>query len=66
MLQQEPLSGSTAMQVAHTLDTGPRITLFEQVQGQKSSLLHCTKQCLMNTDCIAIYFDQGECELALD
>lgn len=64
-LHRNVFQGDTRVRSAYALKTNERITFFEQVQVQSSTLLRCVQQCLMNDECIAINFHQNKCQLAL-
>ena len=65
-LQRSVPHGDTHIRSAYALKTDQRITLFEQIQCQDSTLLKCVRRCLMHADCIAVNFHQNVCQLALN
>ena len=58
--------GSNNIRTAYATETHQQTTVMDQIQVHNLTFIVCAYQCLMNADCIAISFDRGDCQFALN
>ncbi|CAF1188087.1 unnamed protein product [Adineta ricciae] len=57
--------GTNNIQTAYLSHKNERTTVYQQVNLGETSLLRCSKSCFKNSNCIAIKYEQSNCQLFL-
>jgi hypothetical protein len=64
-LRRSIVDGTNNIRTAYVIQKQERTTAYQQINLGQTTLLECTKSCFKEDNCIALDYQQGNCQLFL-